>query len=273
MGKPRGKKIDEVRLDVDGVAVKFDLRFVYPKTFLVQYDGKEYEDVTVDALKAKLREAVRTSVALVWTRYIVLSYCSTTAASTSRDRHYLDDRAPDVVKGVELEWDVRDFSNGHMPTGDLEECILERDVAADGSTGAPSVHDRTSGRGPHRKRASLPQYAIPYSPERVEVLRQLQTALTSVDRKLRAFFAGAVDEIAARLDLGLQAAGLPALPPPEPLPVEHRRNCAKRHRPCQPWCPAYELEAPTAENHDDDCPVVKEQRCTCGAEVDAEEDE
>ena len=262
MTRRRGKKIDELRIDVDGVGVKFELRFSYPKTFLVYHDGKEYEDVTVDGLKAKMIEVVRSSAALSWTRFIVIDY-----SSSEGGRHRgLDERAPRVATSISLEWEVKEFSNVHTPSGGEVECILERDVRPDGTLGDPGVHAREWGRGASRTRPRLPAHAIPYTAERVEVLRQLQAALTSVDRRLRALFAGPVDEITTRLDSGFEAAGLPALPPPEPL--AHDEDCDKvTGRSCASWCPGNDKEAPTVDDHDVDCPAVTvEPSCTCGAE-------
>lgn len=231
MAKVPGKKIGPLWIDLNGQRIQLDLRVdTRNGRFYTEHEGQVFDAATVDELRAKAAPAVEVSQGLTWTRYIVIDYQSTDAASSrswNEDRD-LTDKPPAFVKAIRLHWTVKDFSNKHVPTRCDEEVILERDVLDDGTTDLPSVASRTHGRGPHRKHATLPDGAILYTPEREAALRDIRMRMTALDRQLRAVLAGDPAEVGTRLEqLPSATLQLPApLPPVKPEP-DHETWCAK----------------------------------------------
>lgn len=242
--RPPGKKIGALEVEVEGLVHKLDLRLeVSSGTFYAELDHQWYEANTKAKLSEKLAALLRERQQLAWVRYLDIRYESDTRETSGRGGWYLgneglDARAPDEVSGVSLSWTIREFARHQEPEG-LR--YLERD---------PST--RKVERFPLRE---LPSFAVEYTEEREAVLMQLRAALTAVDRKMRAFFGREAKSIAAALDRGFAASGLPALPMPEREP--HLQTCKSLDRSCN-------CGADDGDDHEDWCREVKAPSCNCG---------
>ena len=277
MARAEGKKVGQLVVDAGETKAKFDLRLdIHRSEFLCVHQGVTYKAGTVDKLRDTMRDVVAAESSVTWTRYIEIEYHS----SGPRDGDYyggsckdLDEKAPEATKELRLDWEIVEYSNPHIPVGDNndEMVVLERSVDSEGQPGhVKRRHRVATGRGRHRDNNSfsIPAHAVKFTPERLEVLQQLRNALTHVDYRLRRFFGSTSETIAAAMDGGLGALGLPALPPPERPPVVHKRRCALNDPPgCD--CGAEDTALPgEAVTHDEECATQAEPECDCGADDD-----
>lgn len=279
MARAEGKKVGQLVVEAGETKGKFDLRLdIHRSEFLCVHQGVTYKAGTVDALRDVMRKVVTEESRITWTRYIEIEYSSSGPDHRySSDRKDLDERAPSYTKELRLDWEVVEYSNPHIPVGDDDEdmVVLEREVGSDGKPGdVKRRHRVVTGRGRHRDTNSfkIPAHAVPFTPERLELLVQLRNALTHVDRKLRGFFGSTAETIIAALDGGLASLGLPALPPPERPPVVHTRRCALNDPPsCDCGADDDTDDEGKPKPHREYCATQAEPECDCGA--DDEDDE
>jgi hypothetical protein len=146
-----------------------------------------------------------------WRRYIVVEY-SATFEGDGNDYHLGEELPTDVsadskskrkkrqavadrVRAIRLSWEVWDYStqpldrpaDGWRQGGKF---LRRRRVLESGKPGHPEwTWDET-----------LPAGVMPYSPERLKVLEEIQRALGKLDARMREFLAGNADALAARID-------------------------------------------------------------------------
>lgn len=266
MNKP-GKKVGDLFVETDDKRkARFELRLtVSTGMFHVVHNGQTYSSKSKDELQSKLREVVEIDHRVTWTKYIELRYTSRGIGRSHWGRQSrnldLNERAPMLVRALDLDWTITEYSSPHIPVGESEEFILERDESGT----ITSRHRAKSGRGRNVSEFELPTFTIPYTEERIATLQQIRIALTSLDRKLREFLGADSSALQAALDRGFAASGLPALPPPPPVPCAD--SCAsKRERSCD--CGMADEDAELdgePQECDPDCATRNPRRCDCGA--------
>lgn len=156
------KRVGDLHVEHGGQRFKFPLKLdVKRGTFESEHNGKTYTAGTKVELERKMAEVAKVLGGIEWRRYIVLEYeardTQQEAWSYSSRTVGLGRRACDEVRGIDLHWKIREFSSPHIPVGEDDEVILERNPDSDE---APDVH-RPRGRGRHRSLPEMPKWAIP----------------------------------------------------------------------------------------------------------------
>jgi hypothetical protein len=201
------KKIDtlkvKVALDTRGYStVSFILR-LEGSEFIAEHDTTWYVSKSLDALKARMEIVANTAVALVWTRYIRISYEAvipyrghsgmhgTTTRGLNRKHEDEDGEDSRPILGINLTWHVEEYTNPFRLPGDTADRILKRDVDDDDGTAAS--HNQAVREMP-------PVGLVLFSEERLEVLKQIRAGITALDDRLYALFGGDTTKVAKQLD-------------------------------------------------------------------------
>ena len=187
-----------------------DLRLDEKGWFYAAHDGRWYKAQTQDALREELRAAVEVTADVEWTRYLVVRYKATARPVGSsgwgsyKTLDIEDDRAEELrpkrdasrwgdseheVVGIDLAWEVKEFSTTYKRPEDGKLVQLRRDVDADGDVGEPDEQD-----------PGLPAGAVVWSEKREAVLREVRAAIARLDARLVEFFRGEPDDLARSLD-------------------------------------------------------------------------
>jgi hypothetical protein len=220
--RPIGRKAGdlEVGFEVDGThhRATFPLRVDVDKGQFVAVDGDvQYIGETKAELVEHMKTVAASKVKLTWTRYIEISYQVSVHKGPHRVRHSglaPDDEREGPIDSISLDFDVVEYSNKFEVPGRAPG-IARRKIA---DSGEPYGEERAW---------QVPEDAIPFSQERLDALRHIQSAMAVIDDRMRALFAGKAKVVAARLDtITNQQLALPAPEAPEapkePAPRKER---------------------------------------------------
>jgi hypothetical protein len=209
--RPFGRKAGDLKIsfEVDGThhQATFPLRVDVDKGRFIAIDGDvQYIGETKAELVEHMKKIAASKVALTWTRYIEISYQVGVLKGPHRRSHSglgPDDEREGPVSSISLDFDVVEYSNKFETPGRAPG-IARRKIDDDGKPYDEERH------------WTVPEDVIPFSQERLDALRHIQAAMTAIDDRMRALFAGKAKTIAARLDTitNLQLA-LPAPEAPE----------------------------------------------------------
>lgn len=176
---------------------KFVLRLdEKPGNFIAEHGDVWYVSKSRDALQAKMEQVARVTYDLKWTRYLKVKYkvevpyrtsWSSSGSTTHLDVSEKRDKRP--ILGIELTWEVVEFSDGIRLPGDEDDRYMTRDVDEDGhsSKQQESVHE-------------LPPGLVVYTKEREQLLKNIREAFSNLDKKMVELFGGTPEEVAKRLD-------------------------------------------------------------------------
>lgn len=196
--------------------------------FAVELEGRWYTDKDLEALRKKLSEAISLTAEIEWTRYIVVHYDarvrdvesfgqswgSSEHWSPEHDRTKLAgveradwarikkknpdaerwEEEPKVVVGISLCWSVVEYSAPFTPPGKDKPVRLSRHVDMRTLKASEIIEQERDDK--------LPEGAMLFSPQRLRYLESLRDALTNIDAKLAAMFAGDLVQIGTRVDAG-----------------------------------------------------------------------
>lgn len=164
--------------------------------FIAEHGDFWYTSKSREALQAKMDEVAKVTLNLEWTRYLHIKYEATVPATRSwmggTTTLEVDEGRDDKTEilGIELKWDVVEYSNAiHLP-GDDGERFMKREVDDDGESSTTQETVK-----------SLPAGLVPHTKAREELLRQFRDALTTIDAKMVKLLRGSPEAIAKRLDL------------------------------------------------------------------------
>lgn len=242
----RGKKIDMLTILTDRVVSKrfghekraefqVELRLDQRGIFHALYQGVWYDDPTQKGLTDKIRKAVHRTIDVTWTRYCLVDYSATACAldddSNRPDQHggtvydidadRTDLDKPDrshhrrmansryQIKGLDLTWDVVDYSSAYERPEDHRSVRMKRDIyvrdGVDHVTDSEELDDD-----------KLPIGAFPWTPDREAFLHEILSTFRAIDARMSALFSGAPEAVAAQIDataIPLLLAGNAAPPP------------------------------------------------------------
>lgn len=217
MSKERGRKIGKVTFKLKtGDLVSVDLRLAQRNglqaedEFIAETHGTEVRAGSLDALRAELAKVANAAMDITWSRVIKISYHGRAGRESQGVDPDDDEDAfdPAAITELSIDWEVWDVSS---PFGDFEargwyqgrdrprvQHRIWRKVTWD-------EEDRTwSGsarRDEHQDwHGEWDAGVVPFTEERVEVLRQVQRALGEAHRRILGLFRGSVDQVAAQLD-------------------------------------------------------------------------
>lgn len=212
-GKKAGKLTVRFRRPGGNEArVAVDLRLDEKGIFYAQYEGKWYKAPLQASIERSIREAADASADIVWVRYLAIRYEAEVrtlrqAAGGGRGSYSTygltddrrqpgdgDDDSQPVVSGLSLVWRRVEFSTPYQRPGDRKLVRMRRDVdEAPGGT-------EFLGRPSEQADAELPAGLVRWTAEREAFLRETLFALTHLDRRFAALFAGDEDDLARKID-------------------------------------------------------------------------
>lgn len=172
--------------------VKFVLRLDDKGRFIAEHGDLWYCSPSKEALQAKMDEVAKVMIDITWSRYIHVMYKATVPPKSPWREDALldldDDRADQEVIGVDLSWEVVEYSNRLDLLG-VDAHYMKRDVGDDGEpeTSQESVRE-------------LPVSLIPYTEARLETLRRIRAVLTELDVVMVRLFSGDPDAVGNRID-------------------------------------------------------------------------
>jgi hypothetical protein len=219
--RPLGRKAGEVdvHFEVDGTHhhATFPFRVDVDKGQFIVVDGDvQYIGETKAELIEHMKKIAAGKIALTWTRYIEITYQVAVVKGPHRISHSglgPDDDRDGPVASISLDFEVVEYSNKFETPGRAPG-IARRKI---GDNDKPYDEER---------RWEVPKDVIPFSQERLEALRHIQAAMTAIDDRMRALFAGKAKAVAARLDtITNQQLALPA---PEAPAVDGKRARSKK---------------------------------------------
>jgi len=193
--RPVGRKAGDLTVDfeVDGThhRATFPLRVDVDKGQFIVVDGDvQYIGETRAELVEHMRKIAAGKIALTWTRYIEVDYKVGVAEGPRRHGHHglgPDDDRGGPVTSILFDFDVVEYSSKFEVPGRAPG-IARRKIGEDGK---PYDEER---------RHEVPDDALPFTQERLDALRHIQSALTAIDDRMRSLFAGKPKAVAARLD-------------------------------------------------------------------------
>lgn len=204
--RPLGRKAGDldVNFEVDGAHHKatFPFRVDIDKGQFIVVDGDvQYIGETKAELVEHMKTVAAKKISLTWTRYIEIEYQVSVVKGPHRISHSglgPDDKRDGPVVSIHLDFEVVEYSNKFDAPGRAP-AIARRKI---GENGKPHGEER---------RWEVPEDAIPFSQERLDALRHIQSAMTAIDDRMRELFAGKAKAVAARLDtITNQQLALPA---------------------------------------------------------------
>lgn len=230
----------EIRLDVDR------------GTFHARHDGQWYEAKTKDALIEQIRNAAQRTVDVQWQRYLVVDYEAEArplegdsgrprdhgeyeTLSIEEDRSSLapDPSAPSwalqsvqrVVTSIGLTWCLCEFSTPYPRVEDGKIVRMRREIKSHPLRDADrqiqsdehgeevATHEEWTSDPKEQDDDQLPVGAVPWSPAREQVLRDVLAALGALDARMAQLFRGDAEAVARRID-DVAARGQPILAAP-----------------------------------------------------------
>jgi hypothetical protein len=204
--KPDGRKAGELAVDfqVDGThhRATFPFRVDTDKGRFIVVDGDvQYIGETKAELVEHMKKISAAKISLTWTRYIEIDYQVGVVEGIYHHSHGgigPDDNRKGPVTSISLDFEVVEYSSKFETPGRAPG-IARRKISDDGT---PYAEER---------RHEMPDDAIPFSQARLDALKQIRAAMTTIDDRMRALFVGKVKAVAARLDsITNQQLALPA---------------------------------------------------------------
>lgn len=183
----------EVHFDVEGSYhnATFPFRIDADKGQFIAVDGNLLHiGETKAELLDHLRKIAASKIALTWTRYIEIIYEVGIVEGVYRQKHHglrPEDVRDGAVTSISLNFEVVEYSS--PVTAKRHEPNIRRRVIRD--DGHPHSEER---------RYEVPDDVIPFSQERLSALKHVQSAMSAIDQRLRALFAGTPKAITERLD-------------------------------------------------------------------------
>lgn len=209
--RPLGRKAGDldVNFEVDGThhRATFPFRVDVDKGQFIVVDGDvQYIGENKAELVDHMKRIAAGKIALTWTRYIEISYQVGIVEGPHRRSHSglgPDDDRNGPIASISLDFEVVEYSNKFETPGRAPG-IARRKISDDGKT-----YDE-------ERQWEVPKDVIPFSQARLDALRHIQAAMTAIDDRMRALFAGKAKTVAARLDtITNQQLALPAPEVPE----------------------------------------------------------
>jgi hypothetical protein len=161
--------------------------------FIAEHGDLWYVSKSRDALKAKMDQVARVTIDLKWTRYLKVEYKAEIPyrdnwnSTTTLDVN--EKRGKNPIFGMNLTWEVVEYSDAiHLP-GDDGERYMTRDVSDDGVA---------SERQESQK--EMPPGLVVYTKEREQLLQGIREAFTTIDKKMCELLGGTPEQVAKRLD-------------------------------------------------------------------------
>jgi hypothetical protein len=213
----------EVNFEVDGThrRAKFPFRVDTDKGQFIAVDGDmQYIGETKAELVDHMKLIAASKIVLTWTRYIEIDYTVAVVEGPHKHSHSglgPDDKRGGPVVSISLDFEVVEYSNKFAVPGRSTVELSRRKI---GNNDEPYGEER---------RHDVPDDAIPFSQERLDALRHIQAAMTAIDDRMRALFAGKPRAVAARLDtITNQQLALPAPEASEAPAVKRTRKGSSR---------------------------------------------
>jgi hypothetical protein len=204
--RPIGRKAGDldVNFAVDGThhRATFPFRVDDAKGQFIAIDGDmQHVSDTKAELIEHMKKIAAAKITLTWTRYIEIDYTVSIVEGDHRRSH--SGLGPDVdregpVVAIHLDFEVVEYSNKFAVPG-RPAGLSRRKI---GESGKPYDEER---------RCDVSDDAIPFTQERLDALKHIQSAMTAIDGRMRELFTGKPKAVAARLDtITNQQLALPA---------------------------------------------------------------